>query len=297
MLREGSVLQGKLSASLLMGTLSVVGTRAMQVYTSAQFARARVSDLPLLTPEALPATQYLQSAASKGAPRAGHCHKGPAGGVSGVKHYALQTVKVKKLSGKIYGLRLFKKGSEPWHGIAQVVDQMVDHRTMQLYEQTMDAQGCKMWQVILPDPKSWHSTLQVVDQITMQLYEQTMDAQEGVVYFLLEEMAQQRIKENLLAYALLLIRGMVLLYSLGHPAARPARLQPWYTTCLCSWKKCKCKLPICLLRQGLIPCRAAISWLFILCMQTCRAMAALMGAALKGELDMVYALVPEQWNG
>lgn len=48
---------------------------------------------------------------------------------------------------------------------------------------------------------------QVVDQITMQLYEQTMDAQEGVVYFLLEEMAQQRIKENLLAYALLLIRG------------------------------------------------------------------------------------------
>ena len=41
----------------------------------------------------------------------------------------------------------------------------------------------------------------------MQLYEQTMDAQEGVVYFLLEEMAQQRIKENLLAYALLLIRG------------------------------------------------------------------------------------------
>ena len=49
--------------------------------------------------------------------------------------------------------------------------------------------------------------VQVVDQITMQLYEQTMDAQEGVVYFLLEEMEQQRIKENLLAYALLLIRG------------------------------------------------------------------------------------------
>ena len=44
----------------------------------------------------------------------------------------------------------------------------------------------------------------------MQLYEQTMDAQEGVVYFLLEEMAQQRIKENLLAYALLLIRGALL---------------------------------------------------------------------------------------
>ena len=42
----------------------------------------------------------------------------------------------------------------------------------------------------------------------MQLYEQTMDAQEGVVYFLLEEMAQQRIKENLLAYTLLLSRGL-----------------------------------------------------------------------------------------
>lgn len=55
---------------------------------------------------------------------------------------------------------------------------------------------------------------QVVDQITMQLYEQTMDAQEGVVYFLLEEMEQQRIKENLLAYALLLIRGE-LIYSLA----------------------------------------------------------------------------------
>jgi len=53
----------------------------------------------------------------------------------------------------------------------------------------------------------WIVLLQVVDQITMQLYEQTMDAQEGVVYFLLEEMEQQRIKENLLAYALLLIRG------------------------------------------------------------------------------------------
>ena len=50
--------------------------------------------------------------------------------------------------------------------------------------------------------------MQVVDAITMQLYEQTMDAQEGVVYFLLEEMAQQRIKENLLAYTLLLSRGL-----------------------------------------------------------------------------------------
>ncbi|KAK9905089.1 hypothetical protein WJX75_009516 [Coccomyxa subellipsoidea] len=47
----------------------------------------------------------------------------------------------------------------------------------------------------------------VVDQVTQQLYEQTMDTQEGVVYLLLEEMAQQRIKEYLLAYALLLIKG------------------------------------------------------------------------------------------
>ena len=43
--------------------------------------------------------------------------------------------------------------------------------------------------------------------MTQQLYEQTMDTQEGVVYLLLEEMAQQRIKEYLLAYALLLIKG------------------------------------------------------------------------------------------
>lgn len=43
--------------------------------------------------------------------------------------------------------------------------------------------------------------------MTQQLYEQTMDAQEGVVYLLLEEMAQQRIKEYLLAYALLLVKG------------------------------------------------------------------------------------------
>lgn len=53
----------------------------------------------------------------------------------------------------------------------------------------------------------------------MQLYEQTMDAQEGVVYFLLEEMAQQRIKENLLAYALLLIRGETPVQQSGLPIA------------------------------------------------------------------------------
>ena len=35
--------QGKFSGQVLLATLSVVGTRAMQVYTSAQFARARVS--------------------------------------------------------------------------------------------------------------------------------------------------------------------------------------------------------------------------------------------------------------
>lgn len=46
-----------------------------------------------------------------------------------------------------------------------------------------------------------------MDQVTQQLYEQTMDTQEGVVYLLLEEMAQQRVKEYLLAYALLLLKG------------------------------------------------------------------------------------------
>jgi hypothetical protein len=49
--------------------------------------------------------------------------------------------------------------------------------------------------------------------ITKKMYECTQDAQEGVVTFVLEECAQQRIKENLLAYALLLRAG-----------ARPLRL-------------------------------------------------------------------------
>ncbi len=49
--------------------------------------------------------------------------------------------------------------------------------------------------------------VQVVDQVTQQLYEQMMDTQEGVVHLLLEQMAQQRIKEYLLAYALLLTKG------------------------------------------------------------------------------------------
>ena len=41
---DGSMasVQGKFSGQVLLATLSVVGTRAMQVYTSAQFARARV---------------------------------------------------------------------------------------------------------------------------------------------------------------------------------------------------------------------------------------------------------------
>lgn len=39
---KGLNMQGKLSGQVLLATLSVVGTRAMQVYTSAQFARARV---------------------------------------------------------------------------------------------------------------------------------------------------------------------------------------------------------------------------------------------------------------
>ena len=43
--------------------------------------------------------------------------------------------------------------------------------------------------------------------ITKKMYECTQDAQEGVVTFVLEECAHQRIKENLLAYALLLRAG------------------------------------------------------------------------------------------
>lgn len=39
-----ALLQGKLSPQLLMTFLTVVGGRAMQVYTSANYARARVSD-------------------------------------------------------------------------------------------------------------------------------------------------------------------------------------------------------------------------------------------------------------
>ena len=48
---------------------------------------------------------------------------------------------------------------------------------------------------------------QVVDQVSKKTYECTMDAQEGVVTFLLEEMAQQLVKEHLLAFAILLQHG------------------------------------------------------------------------------------------
>lgn len=48
---------------------------------------------------------------------------------------------------------------------------------------------------------------QVLDQITQRLYEQTMDAQDGVLYFLLDQMADQHVKELLLAYVLLLKLG------------------------------------------------------------------------------------------
>ena len=49
--------------------------------------------------------------------------------------------------------------------------------------------------------------MQVLDQITERLYEQTMDAQDGVIYFLLDQMADQHVKELLLAYFLLLQLG------------------------------------------------------------------------------------------
>ena len=39
------------------------------------------------------------------------------------------------------------------------------------------------------------------------LYEQTMDAQEGVIYYLLDQMTEQHIKEVLVAYFILLSSG------------------------------------------------------------------------------------------
>lgn len=51
------------------------------------------------------------------------------------------------------------------------------------------------------------NVLQVLDQITDRLYNQTMDAQDGVIYFLLDQMADQHVKEQLLAYFALLANG------------------------------------------------------------------------------------------
>ena len=42
------------------------------------------------------------------------------------------------------------------------------------------------------------------------LYEQTMDAQEGVIYYLMDQMTEQHIKEVLVAYFILLSSGEVL---------------------------------------------------------------------------------------
>ena len=46
-----------------------------------------------------------------------------------------------------------------------------------------------------------------MDQITEALYEQSMDAQEGVIYFLLDQMADQHVKEAAVAYFVLLFSG------------------------------------------------------------------------------------------
>ena len=51
--------------------------------------------------------------------------------------------------------------------------------------------------------------MQVLDQITDRLYNQTMDAQDGVIYFLLDQMADQHVKEQLLAYFILLAHGVL----------------------------------------------------------------------------------------
>ena len=46
-----------------------------------------------------------------------------------------------------------------------------------------------------------------MDSITEALYEQTMDAQEGVVLFLLDQMAEDHVKEAAIAYFVLLSTG------------------------------------------------------------------------------------------
>ena len=55
-------------------------------------------------------------------------------------------------------------------------------------------------------PKALWMT-QVLDMITDTLYEKTMDAQEGVLFFLLDQMAEQHVKELMLAYFMLLRFG------------------------------------------------------------------------------------------
>ena len=54
------------------------------------------------------------------------------------------------------------------------------------------------------------AAVQVMEQITESLYEQTMDAQEGVIYYLLDQMTEQHIKEVLVAYFILLSSGAAL---------------------------------------------------------------------------------------
>lgn len=70
--------------------------------------------------------------------------------------------------------------------------------------------------------------MKVLDQITETLYEQTMDAQDGVIYFLLDQMADQHVKELLLAYFLLLQLGKLYLTAfvivLGYPTDSRLRI-------------------------------------------------------------------------
>ena len=55
--------------------------------------------------------------------------------------------------------------------------------------------------------------VQVLDMIHERLYEQTMDAQDGVMYFLLDQMADQHVKELMMAYYVLLRHGEPLSHS------------------------------------------------------------------------------------
>lgn len=66
----------------------------------------------------------------------------------------------------------------------------------------LQTQLCKV-----PSPPYVMQPVQVMDQITEALYEQSMDAQEGVIYFLLDQMADQHVKEAAVAYFVLLFSG------------------------------------------------------------------------------------------